>query len=80
MKLLNSVNLTHNQYGLKRDNIRSYSGAVYIIGNFRRLFHSLGYDSSLLIDDEILAFQELVYEYEQNNDHTLIEVLDFLSK
>jgi len=78
MKILSSINLTNKKFGLVRPAIKQYSGLTNIIGNFRKLLHSLGYDSSLLNDQEILAFEDLIYMYEQGDEESLIEVLEFL--
>jgi hypothetical protein len=80
MKTVISVNLEHKKYGLERARIKNHDCMTAVIGNLRKYLHNLGYDLSLLNDSEILAFEDLVYEAEQDNDNSyLITVLDFNS-
>lgn len=81
-KLLIGTNLTNKQFGLERvDQKRVVSS---IASNFRKLLHNMGYNCSLLTDNEILAFEELIYDAEHDSDDSmgcntyLIEVLDFM--
>jgi len=78
MRTLISVNLEHKRYGLKRQTMRP--GMESVVYNFRKLIHDLGYDCSLLRDDEILAFEEDIHLYERSpDDSLLVEILDFLT-
>jgi hypothetical protein len=79
MKLLSGVNLTHKKFDLSRAIIKNYASVTAMVFNIRKLIHGLGYDCSLLSDNEILAFNDVVFEYEQNDDNLLIEILNFLS-
>jgi len=82
MKTLNPVNLEHKRHGLKR---HVFGGAYHqhgaVISNIRALLHGLGYDCSLLMDAEILAFWPIVQDVESGDEDTsaLLEVLDFNS-
>ena len=80
MRLLSNVNLEHKKYDLKRVNVKQLTGMSAVIGNFRRYLVELGYNCSLFLDTEILAFEELIFNAEQSNDglDCLKEVLDFL--
>jgi hypothetical protein len=78
MKILSAVNLTHKNFGLSRPKIDCYASLTAVIGNFRKLIRSLGYDCSLLNDEEVLAFESFIYEYEHGDRESLIELLDFL--
>ena len=80
-KVLSGVNLTHKRFGMQRYRFGkgNYDSATSMIGNFRKLIHNLGYDCSLLADNEILALEDLIHDYESEGDDTLIEALDFMS-
>jgi len=84
-KLLIGVNLENKQYGLTR--VPKERVIISVAANFRKLFHEMGYDCSLLTDNEILAFEDLVYDMEHATveptmgcREMLIEVLDFMCK
>ena len=77
-KVLTGVNFEHKKLGLRRARINNYATSTCVIYNFRSLVHKLGYDCSLLSDDEILGLSELVHSYEVDGDEFLIEALDFL--
>jgi len=78
-KVLISTNLEIKAYGLKRGTMNPALQAM--VYNFRKFIHELGYDCSLMLDHEILAFEEEIHLAETDNDNTtLIEILDFLSR
>jgi len=80
MKLLSGVNLTNKRYGLERFQFKHHASLTSVIHNFRKLIHELGYNSSLLDDSEIMAFEDLIAGYEKGDDADyLLEVLDFIS-
>lgn len=83
-KLLIGVNLTHKDFNMRRKVFttgEAYHGHESVIRNYRTLIQSLGYDCSLLLDNEILALDNHIYEYENNpQESMLLDVLDFLVK
>ena len=84
-KVLSGVNLTHKSLGLTRPEIKNYGSLTAVIGNIRSLIYDLGFDCSMLNDQDVLALEDLVHEHEQdlNDDiesqHTsLYDALTFL--
>lgn len=60
--------------------IKNHDALTYVISNFRKVFNKLGFDASLLTDQEVLALEDHVFDYENEEDpEWLLDTLNGMS-